>query len=202
MSLYSIISGVLFFLSAFGVFESFLRVNKINRFFVSIFFLFTFVISFLPDIYIWKFYVSPNLFLYLAAALFLLLRKNTLKGIIGGVVVFLTTITILVVYFATNLNLQFTYVEPIAYLALVVGCVFVFSCDSFNNMFLGLLLGSIIFQLAKLSFGSFIFDDFVLFDNSILTFVLICSITYVFVKGILCALSSIKVKRQQKNMVN
>ena len=202
MDLYFYLSGTLFILTAFGVFENIFKMCKINRFFATIFFLISSILYLLPSVNIFGIYFNLNIFLYIFVGIFQLFKKSCLKNILGGVLVFFVTIAVLVCYSATGLLHDCIFVQPLFYVAMFVGSLLVCFCKSFSSMFLGSVFGSLAFELVTLDVQKYILDEVVFFDINIISYILISGILYCLVFAIFCYAKSYKMKRQQKNLIN
>lgn len=200
MDLYFILSGTLFILCVFGVFEKFLKYCQLNRWMVSGFLFLSTIFSVIGNISISGTSVSFNLFLYIVAFLILFIRKNSPKGILFVLLTFLTTIAVLVCYNAVNLSsFEYAFIQPYVYVSIVLGFLFSLFCQNFSSAFCGTILGSIIFEIIfhQLSVNSY--NEALIIGNDFsITYTLICSVSFIFFYGFNSLLKTIKQRKREK----
>lgn len=200
MSFYFVLSGTLAILTAFGVFESFIKKSGVNRFFVALFLLVTAVLSLFGNIEIGGYGISLNLFVYAIAFIVLLTKLKSVKGILAAFISCLIILAFLVCYNAFDLsNFEYNFVQPYIYLALLCGCILAFICPNVSSVFCGTLLGGLIFEVAiyniNLDLGM---ANLQIGGELALTCTLLCCVSYALFFGLKQLFVNFRLKKQSK----
>ena len=203
MDLYFYLCGTMLILSAFGVIEHTLKINKINRIFITLFFLLNLIFYFLPNIYLFGINFNLNIFLYIFVCVLQLFKKNSLKSFFSCVLVCVVTISVLVCYNAICPVCEYSFVTLLVYISLAMGGLLFCICkSSFSAMFVGTTLGAICFEIVTLDLQKYVLQDLVFFDTNIMTYILCSCLSYCFVCSVVYMIKSIKLKKEQKNLIN
>lgn len=199
MDLYFYLSGTMLILSAFGVIEHTLKINKINRILITLFFLISLFFYFLPNLNLFGINLNLNIFLYFFVCVLQVFKKNTLKNIIGCVLVCVITISVLVCFNAIGMAYEYSFVTPLVYVSLIIGSLVSFVCkSSFSAIFVGTTLGAICFEIVTIDLQKFVTQEIVFFDTKIMTYILCSCMAYCVMSSLLYMLKNIKIKKEQK----
>ncbi len=200
MDLYFLICGTLAILISFGVFESVLKINKLNRFLLSIFLILSCVFDAIKAINILGVNVSLNLILYFVMFVVLFAMQKSIKGIIATILTSLIIISVLACYNAINLEMfEYAYVKPFVYIAIIVGIILYYICPNINSVFCGTLLGAILFELIfhQMSWN-YVNQTLNLGGDVAITFTFVCVLSYCLFNSLVLGIKYLKTKKQEK----
>ena len=200
MDLYFLLCGAFSILVAFGIFEKVLKINSLNRYFLSLFLIISCILSAVGSIKIYNINISLNLFLYLLVFIIVFLKQKKVKNVISTILTSLIVIAVVVCYNALNFSsFEYAYVQPYVYIALFLGFILNFVCSNFKSCFCGVFLGTVLSEFIFYEMSIAMSEEIMNLGSSFtITFTFISTISFCFINAIFYAVKCIKSKKQEK----
>ena len=149
MDLYFVIAITLGILTLFGVFESVLKSNNLNKYVVSIFLFLSAILGFMGQVNLFSINLSLNLILYVLVFVYFFIKQRSIKSIVSCIVTTMIVIALMVCYNSIDLTtFEYSFIQPFVYVALCLGMFLCFLCPDAKSVFCGTFLGAIIFEYA------------------------------------------------------
>ncbi len=200
MDFYFLICGAFAILIPFGVFEKILKINKLNRYFLSLFLIISCILNAVGSVKIYNMNISLNLFLYLIAFVVVFLRQKRVKPIISTILTSLIVIAFVVCYNAINFSaFEYAYVQPYVYVALFLGVILNFVCADFKSCFCGVFLGTVLSEFIFYEMSIAMSEEVLFLGTSFtITFTFLSTASFCLINAILYAVKYMKTKKQEK----
>ena len=202
MNLTFVIMGTLTILTAFGVFESILKVCGLNRFFTCIFFLIGTVFSLLGTVNIFGHEISFNLFNYFIVFVLLMTKIKNIKSFVSAIICCMVIIVAFTCYNALNLTeFEYDFIQPYVYMSLVIGIIFSLFSNNIGSVFCGAFVGGIIYELiSSKMFGASVESSLTLGGQMMTQCILVLCVTFAILFALKIFVSNLKLKKKSKTI--